>query len=211
MSILKNVFISFMSISFMGIMPVAYAEQHSSMKGVEQVRQLEQEQKHKLNATKERDSKNAILINPQDYKKPPKSEIKEKLSTEEYEITQQSGTERAYSGKYWDTKTKGLYVDIVTGEPLFISTDKYDSGTGWPSFTKPIQNNIITEHKDNKYGMARTEVRSLVGNSHLGHIFNDGPKDQGGLRYCINSASLRFIAYDDMDKEGYGELKKLVQ
>lgn len=127
------------------------------------------------------------------------------LTPEEYRVTQQSGTERAFTGKFWDQKEPGLYVDIVSGEPLFSSDDKFDSGCGWPSFTKPVVSDHVDEFRDLTYGMIRTEVRSHHGDSHLGHVFNDGPRDQGGLRYCINSASLRFIPIDRLEAEGYGE------
>lgn len=124
------------------------------------------------------------------------------LSPEEFWVTQESGTERPGTGKYLSNKEPGIYVDIVSGEPLFASSDKYESGCGWPSFTKPIAN--VTEHHDASHGMVRTEVRSKHGDSHLGHVFPDGPPDRGGLRYCINSASLRFVHRDDMAAEGYG-------
>ena len=127
-----------------------------------------------------------------------------KLSPEQYRVTQQGGTERPGSGEYLNNKEPGIYVDIVSGEPLFASADKYESGCGWPSFTKPIEPANISELKDNTHGMIRTEVRSAHGDSHLGHVFTDGPADRGGLRYCINSASLRFIRRDDMAAEGYG-------
>jgi len=120
----------------------------------------------------------------------------------QYHVTQESGTERPGTGKYLGNKEPGIYVDIVSGEPLFASSDKYESGCGWPSFTNPIDN--VTEHRDLSHGMIRTEVRSKHGDSHLGHVFPDGPPDRGGLRYCINSASLRFIHRDDMEAEGYG-------
>lgn len=120
----------------------------------------------------------------------------------EFHVTQESGTERPGTGKYLDNKEPGIYVDIVSGEPLFASSDKFESGCGWPSFTKPIDN--VTEHRDLSHGMIRTEVRSKHGDSHLGHVFPDGPREKGGLRYCINSASLRFIHRDDMEAEGYG-------
>ncbi len=125
------------------------------------------------------------------------------LSPEEYYVTQESGTERPGTGKLLNNKEPGIYVDIVSGEPLFASADKYESGCGWPSFTKPIDN--VTEHHDASHGMIRTEVRSKYGDSHLGHVFPDGPRDRGGLRYCINSASLRFVHRDEMEAEGYGE------
>jgi peptide-methionine (R)-S-oxide reductase len=127
-----------------------------------------------------------------------------KLSAEQYRVTQQNGTERPGTGEYLDNKQPGIYVDIISGEPLFASSDKYESGCGWPSFTKPIEPANIRELRDTTRGMTRTEVRSAHGDSHLGHIFPDGPADRGGLRYCINSASLRFIRRDDMVAEGYG-------
>ena len=126
------------------------------------------------------------------------------LDEEQYWVTQQSGTERAGTGKYLTNKDPGIYVDIVSGEPLFASSDKYESGCGWPSFTKPIEPAHVAELRDTTHGMIRTEVRSTHGDSHLGHVFPDGPQDRGGLRYCINSASLRFVHRDDMEAEGYG-------
>jgi peptide-methionine (R)-S-oxide reductase len=132
------------------------------------------------------------------------SEAVSKLSAEQYRVTQQGATERPGSGEYLNNKEPGIYVDIVSGEPLFASADKYESGCGWPSFTKPIEPANINELKDSTLGMIRTEVRSAHGDSHLGHVFPDGPSDRGGLRYCINSASLRFIHRDDMAAEGYG-------
>ncbi|MGR3761160.1 peptide-methionine (R)-S-oxide reductase MsrB [Roseobacteraceae bacterium NS-SX3] len=133
------------------------------------------------------------------------------LSEEEHYVTQQSGTERPGTGKLLANKEPGIYVDIVSGEPLFASSDKYDSGCGWPSFTKPIEPAHIQELEDRSLGMIRTEVRSTHGDSHLGHVFPDGPADRGGLRYCINSASLRFIHLDDMEAEGYGAYKDQVE
>lgn len=127
------------------------------------------------------------------------------LSPEQYRVTQQNGTERPFSGEYNDHKEPGIYVDIVSGEPLFASSDKFESGCGWPSFTKPIIPANVKELHDASHGMIRTEVRSAHGDSHLGHVFPDGPSDRGGLRYCINSASLRFIHRDDMEAEGYGD------
>ena len=128
-----------------------------------------------------------------------------KLTREQYHVTQQSGTEAPGSGELLDNHEPGIYVDIVSGEPLFASADKFESGCGWPSFTKPIAPAHVNELKDASHGMVRTEVRSADGDSHLGHVFNDGPRDRGGLRYCINSASLRFIHRDDMEDAGYGE------
>ena len=133
------------------------------------------------------------------------------LSKEEYYVTQQSGTERPGTGALLYNKAPGIYVDIVSGEPLFASADKYESGCGWPSFTKPIVDKHVTEIEDRSLGMIRTEVRSLHGDSHLGHVFPDGPRDRGGLRYCINSASLRFVHRDEMEAEGYGEFLDQVE
>lgn len=128
-----------------------------------------------------------------------------KLTPEQYRVTQESGTERPGSGEYNDNKAPGIYVDIVSGEPLFASSSKFESGCGWPSFTKPIDAGHVSELTDDTHGMVRTEVRSTHGDSHLGHVFNDGPKDQGGLRYCINSASLRFVPREAMETAGYGD------
>ncbi|ABR64320.1 peptide-methionine (R)-S-oxide reductase MsrB [Sinorhizobium medicae] len=127
-----------------------------------------------------------------------------KLTPEQYRVTQQNGTERPFTGEYTDNKRPGIYVDIVSGEPLFASADKFDSGCGWPSFTKPIVPANVNELRDKSHGMIRTEVRSVHGGSHLGHVFPDGPQDRGGLRYCINSAALRFIPREEMEAEGYG-------
>jgi peptide-methionine (R)-S-oxide reductase len=129
----------------------------------------------------------------------------DQLTAEQRRVTQEAGTERPFSGKYNDHKEPGIYVDIVSGEPLFASSDKYESGCGWPSFTKPIVSANINALRDTSHGMTRTEVRSTHGDSHLGHVFPDGPPERGGLRYCINSASLRFVHRDDMESEGYGE------
>jgi peptide-methionine (R)-S-oxide reductase len=131
-------------------------------------------------------------------------EALKRLTPEQYRVTQLSGTERPGTGELLNNKQPGIYVDIVSGEPLFASSDKYESGCGWPSFTKPIEPANVSEQKDMSHGMTRTEVRSTHGDSHLGHVFPDGPRDRGGLRYCINSASLRFVHRNDMKAEGYG-------
>jgi peptide methionine sulfoxide reductase msrA/msrB len=150
-------------------------------------------------------------INPRDYEKPSDEEIKEKLTEEQYEITQGKGTEPPFKNEYNDNKAKGIYVDVVTGQPLFSSRDKYDSGSGWPSFTKPIDKGLLRYLEDKSIGMERIEVLSISGDTHLGHVFNDGPEDEGGLRYCMNSGSLRFIPLEKMDEEGYGDLKVYVE
>ena len=156
-------------------------------------------------------SEKNVLIDPSRYAKPSDAELKKTLTPEEYNVTQNAGTERPFSGKFWDHKEPGIYVDAATGEPLFSSADKFDSGCGWPSFSKPIDPAVIAEHEDTSHGMTRIEVKSRVGNSHLGHVFDDGPKDKGGLRYCINSAAIRFVPYEEMDRQNYGELKSLVK
>lgn len=135
----------------------------------------------------------------------------ESLTPEQYRVTQENGTEHPGSGKYLDNYEPGIYVDIVSGEPLFASSEKFESGCGWPSFSKPIDETYINELRDTGLGMIRTEVRSTHGDSHLGHVFTDGPVERGGLRYCINSASLRFIPVDDMETEGYGDYIKQVE
>jgi peptide-methionine (R)-S-oxide reductase len=134
-----------------------------------------------------------------------------KLTPEQYRVTQQSGTERPGTGEYLGNKAAGIYVDIVSGEPLFASSDKYESGCGWPSFTKPIEPANVAELNDTSHGMVRTEVRSKHGDSHLGHVFPDGPRDRGGLRYCINSASLRFVPKAEMEAQGYGDYLNQVE
>lgn len=145
-----------------------------------------------------------------EYTKPSDQELREKLTPEQYAVTQKEGTERAFDNEYWDNKEPGIYVDVVTGEPLFSSHDKYDSGTGWPSFTRPLEEDNIVTKEDRKLWMTRTEVRSKHGDSHLGHLFADGPKPTG-MRYCMNSASLRFIPVDKLEEEGYGEYLSLFQ
>lgn len=142
-----------------------------------------------------------------EYRKNP--DAVSKLSPEQYRVTQRDGTERPFENEYWDNKKPGIYVDVVSGEPLFASTDKFESHSGWPSFTKPIDAAYVIENQDTTHGMKRVEVRSSNGDSHLGHVFDDGPRVEGGLRYCINSASLRFIPLDELEDEGYGEYVKL--
>lgn len=142
------------------------------------------------------------------YSKPSDAEIKTQLTPTQYRVTQEDGTEPPFRNEYWDNKKAGIYVDVVSGEPLFSSNEKYDSGTGWPSFWAPIEGVEIVETTDRKLFMERTEVRSKIGDSHLGHVFPDGPKPSG-LRYCLNSASLRFIPVEDLEKEGYGEFLEL--
>lgn len=144
-----------------------------------------------------------------DKKKIGKEDLKKKLTPQQYHVTQENGTERPFTGEYWNHKEEGIYVDIVSGEPLFSSKDKYDSACGWPSFTRPINKKQIKEKADFSHNMNRIEVRSTEGDSHLGHVFNDGPVEKGGLRYCINSAALRFIPKDELEREGYGEYKEL--
>jgi peptide-methionine (R)-S-oxide reductase len=131
------------------------------------------------------------------------------LTPQQYRVTQENGTEPAFANAYFDNKEPGIYVDVVSGEPLFASINKYDSGSGWPSFTAPIEPGNVVEKRDTSYGMLRSEVRSLHGDSHLGHVFDDGPAEEGGLRYCMNSAALRFVPVDELDEQGYGEYRHL--
>lgn len=143
----------------------------------------------------------------QDYSKTPESLTR--LTQTQYRVTQEDGTEPAFRNRYWDNHEPGIYVDVVSGQPLFASTDKFDSGTGWPSFTRPIDSDAVTTKTDRKLWMPRTEVRSAGADSHLGHLFPDGPEEAGGMRYCMNSAALRFVPADRLDEEGYGQYRSL--
>ena len=152
-----------------------------------------------------------LHIDPGDYQKPAAEAIRDKLTAEQYNVTQKGGTERPFTNEFWNQFEKGIYVDIVTGEPLFSSTDKFESGCGWPAFSKPIESPAVVELPDDSHGMHRTEVRSRAGDSHLGHVFNGDPDSPNGVRYCINSASLRFVPYAKMESEGYGYLLNLFE
>lgn len=134
-----------------------------------------------------------------------------RLTPSQYRVTQEDATEPAFRNRFWDNHDDGIYVDVVSGEPLFSSTDKFDSGSGWPSFTRPIEKAHVAEHRDRSWGMVRTEVRSVFGDSHLGHLFDDGPAAAGGMRYCINSASLRFVPVGELETQGYGEYRSLFE
>ena len=150
----------------------------------------------------------AMAWDKSSFRKPGPVDIKQRLTPEQFRVTQENGTEWAFRNAYWNEKRAGIYVDVVSGEPLFSSLDKFDSGTGWPSFTRPLDAVGVVNIEDRSHGMARTEVRSKLGNSHLGHLFDDGPAPTG-KRYCMNSAALRFIPKEDLEKEGYGEYRKL--
>ena len=150
-----------------------------------------------------------LRIDPGDYQKPARQAIRDKLTAEQYRVTQEQGTEAPFRNEFWNQFEKGIYVDVVTGEPLFSSADKFESGCGWPAFSRPIEAPAVVELPDGSYGMQRTEVRSRAGDSHLGHVFTDDPESPNGVRYCINSAALRFIPYEEMEAEGYGYLMDL--
>ena len=150
-----------------------------------------------------------MAFDPDSFQKPSEKELKEKLTKLQYEVTQEDKTERPFSHPYNDLKDEGIYVDVVSGEPLFSSQDKYDSGTGWPSFTRPISEHAVVKKKQQSFFGVQDEIRSKHGDTHLGHVFNDGPKSAGGKRYCMNAASLRFVPRKDLQKEGYGEYEKL--
>jgi len=160
---------------------------------------------------KENITKESTMKVTEPYERPSDKELRERLTPEQYAVTQEAATEHPYTNAYANEFSPGIYVDITTGEPLFLSTDKFESGCGWPAFSKPITDEVVSEHRDVSHGMIRTEVRSRIGKAHLGHVFNDGPKERGGLRYCINSASLRFIPLERMKEEGYGKYIPLVE
>ena len=144
------------------------------------------------------------------YTKPSDEELRRRLTPTQYAVTQHAGTEHPFDNDYWDEKREGIYVDITTGEPLFISTDKFESGCGWPSFSRPIDTTLLVEKRDTTHGMIRTEVKSKTGDAHLGHVFDDGPQELGGLRYCINSAALKFIPREEMEQAGYAKYLPLL-
>jgi len=152
----------------------------------------------------------ATPATPGAFRKPADEQLRQQLTPLQYEVTQEDGTEHPFRNEYWDNKREGIYVDIISGEPLFSSTDKFKSGTGWPSFTRPISKAAVNEHEDSKFFMTRVELRSALADSHLGHVFDDGPEPTG-LRYCINSAALRFIPKENLEAEGYGEYLSLFE
>lgn len=174
------------------------------------LKSLDKDPMNKKNV-KEKADKQPESVVAKTYQKPSPEEIKSKLTELQYQVTQKDGTESPFNNEYWNNHEAGIYVDVVTGEPLFSSRDKFDSGTGWPSYTRPIAPEAVTVRTDKKLFMERVEVRSRVGDSHLGHVFNDGPVDKGGLRYCMNSASLRFVPLAKMAEQGYAELIPLVK
>lgn len=167
-------------------------------------------QNSRANSMDDSKTEKVVAADTHHYAKPSEEELRRKLTPEQFEVTQHAATERPYTNSYDQEFRKGIYVDITTGQPLFLSTDKYDSGCGWPAFSKPIDESLVKSRTDRSHGMTRTEVRSSLSDSHLGHVFNDGPKQLGGLRYCVNSASLRFIPEEEMAEKGYGAYLKLL-
>lgn len=170
----------------------------------------------RANAQRKEERKSETSMNTPDSNaataaKPNETDLRKKLTPEQYRVTQMCGTEPPFQNEYWDNHQPGLYVDLVSGEPLFTSLDKFDSGSGWPSFTKPVETSQVREKSDSNHGMERVEVRSGKSDSHLGHLFDDGPADKGGMRYCINSAALRFIPVEKLKEEGYGQFLPLFE
>lgn len=170
----------------------------------------------RANAQRKEERKSETSMNTPDSNaataaKPNETDLRKKLTPEQYRVTQMCGTEPPFQNEYWDNHQPGLYVDLVSGEPLFTSLDKFDSGSGWPSFTKPVETSHVREKSDSNHGMERVEVRSGKSDSHLGHLFDDGPADKGGMRYCINSAALRFIPVEKLKEEGYGQFLPLFE
>ena len=164
-----------------------------------------------IGADKFRKARRAVAVRPENYKAPDSDSLRRTLTEMQYNVTQENATEPPFQNAFWNHFRQGIYVDITTGEPLFVSTDQFESGCGWPSFSKPISPEVVQEKTDRSFGMLRTEVRSRVGNAHLGHVFEDGPRELGGLRYYINSAALRFVPKEQMEQEGYGYLLKLLE
>jgi peptide methionine sulfoxide reductase msrA/msrB len=188
--------------------PGAFPDEAQISKAQQDTADAEEAKQGSATANSDQDNTRAPWMN---FKKPSDRELRKKLSAIQFEVTQKNGTEIAFRNPFWNQHEKGLYVDIVSGAPLFASTDKFESGTGWPSFVKPVDPALITSRVDRSESPARTEIRSRIGDSHLGHVFEDGPQDRGGLRYCINSAALRFIPHRKLQAEGYGEFLELFE
>ncbi|PLY01658.1 MAG: peptide-methionine (R)-S-oxide reductase [Desulfuromonas sp.] len=182
----------------LGVLLVQGESMHDEMHGMD----------HKSMMSDDMSMKGETMMH--DYTVPSDAELKQKLTPLQYKVTREEGTEPAFNNEYWNNKEPGIYVDVISGEPLFSSLDKYKSGTGWPSFTRPIDDDAVTEHEDRSFFSVRTEIRAKLSDAHLGHVFPDGPQPTG-LRYCMNSAALRFIPKADLEKEGYGEYLKLFE